>query len=102
MVAFGEELRREREERGVALEAICTATKVPIRHIRALEAGASPVAGLRAVSYAPELETAAGKVARATGRSGPHPKAAQILEPNSWHHGEQTPLLLTSRFARQG
>jgi cytoskeleton protein RodZ len=40
MAAFGEELRREREERGVAVEAISVATKVPIRHIRALEAGA--------------------------------------------------------------
>ena len=38
--AFGEQLRREREQRGVALEAICDATKVPARHIRALEAGA--------------------------------------------------------------
>ena len=38
--AFGEELRRAREERGVAVEAICAATKVPARHIRALEAGA--------------------------------------------------------------
>src|SRR5580698_1389742 len=40
LAAFGEELRREREERGVAVEAICNATKVPMRHIRALEAGA--------------------------------------------------------------
>jgi cytoskeleton protein RodZ len=40
LTAFGEELRREREQRGVALEAICSATKVPVRHIRALEAGA--------------------------------------------------------------
>ena len=39
--AFGEELRRAREERGVAVEAICAATKVPARHIRALEAGAT-------------------------------------------------------------
>jgi len=38
--AFGEELRRAREERGVTVEAICAATKVPARHIRALEAGA--------------------------------------------------------------
>jgi cytoskeletal protein RodZ len=38
--AFGEQLRRERETRGVALEAICTATKVPVKHIQALEAGA--------------------------------------------------------------
>lgn len=37
---FGEELRRAREERGVAVETICEATKVPARHIRALEAGA--------------------------------------------------------------
>src|SRR6202522_4039672 len=40
LAAFGEQLRREREERGVAVEAICSATKVPLRHIRALEAGA--------------------------------------------------------------
>ena len=40
VAAFGEELRRAREERGVAVETICGATKVPARHIRALEAGA--------------------------------------------------------------
>lgn len=40
MAAFGEELRRAREERGVAVETICAATKVPAKHIRALEAGA--------------------------------------------------------------
>jgi cytoskeleton protein RodZ len=39
VAAFGEELRRAREERGVAVETICEATKVPARHIRALEAG---------------------------------------------------------------
>ncbi|MDP9038119.1 MAG: helix-turn-helix domain-containing protein [Acidobacteriota bacterium] len=38
--AFGEQLRRERERRGVALESICATTKVPVRHILALEAGA--------------------------------------------------------------
>jgi cytoskeletal protein RodZ len=32
-------LRRAREERGVAVETICEATKVPARHILALEAG---------------------------------------------------------------
>ncbi len=40
MAAFGEDLRRAREERGVTVETICEATKVPARHIRALEAGA--------------------------------------------------------------
>jgi cytoskeletal protein RodZ len=40
LAAFGEELRRAREERGVAVEAICDVTKVPVKHIRALEAGA--------------------------------------------------------------
>ncbi len=40
MAAFGEELRRAREERGLAVETICEATKVPAKHIRALEAGA--------------------------------------------------------------
>jgi cytoskeletal protein RodZ len=39
VAAFGEELRREREQRGVAVEAICQATKVPAKHIHALEAG---------------------------------------------------------------
>jgi cytoskeleton protein RodZ len=38
--AFGDQLRRERERRGVAVEAICASTKVPVRHIRSLEAGA--------------------------------------------------------------
>ena len=40
VTAFGEELRRAREERGVSVEAICDATKVSARYIRALEAGA--------------------------------------------------------------
>lgn len=39
VAAFGEELRRAREARGLAVESICAATKVPARHIRALEAG---------------------------------------------------------------
>lgn len=39
MAAFGDELRRAREERGVAFETICETTKVPAKHIRALEAG---------------------------------------------------------------
>jgi cytoskeleton protein RodZ len=39
LAAFGEDLRRAREERGVAVEAICEATKVSPKHIRALEAG---------------------------------------------------------------
>lgn len=40
VAAFGEELRHEREMRGLALEAICEATKVSPKHIRALESGA--------------------------------------------------------------
>jgi cytoskeleton protein RodZ len=40
LAAFGEELRREREQRGLAVEAIREATKVPVKHILALEAGA--------------------------------------------------------------
>jgi cytoskeleton protein RodZ len=40
VAAFGEELRREREQRGVAVEAICQTTKVSAKHILALEAGA--------------------------------------------------------------
>jgi cytoskeleton protein RodZ len=39
VAAFGEELRREREQRGMAVEAICQVTKVSAKHIRALEAG---------------------------------------------------------------
>jgi cytoskeleton protein RodZ len=39
VAAFGEELRRAREERGVTVETICEATKVSAKHIRALEAG---------------------------------------------------------------
>ena len=38
--AFGEQLRHEREQRGLAVETICAATKVPVRHILSLEAGA--------------------------------------------------------------
>jgi cytoskeletal protein RodZ len=40
LAAFGEELRREREQRGVPVEAICQVTKVSAKHIHALEAGA--------------------------------------------------------------
>lgn len=40
VAAFGEQLRREREERGLAVEAICDATKVSVKYIRALEEGA--------------------------------------------------------------
>jgi len=40
LAAFGEELRREREQRGLAIEAVRDATKVPVKHILALEAGA--------------------------------------------------------------
>ena len=39
MAAFGEELRRAREERGITVETICQTTKVSAKHIRALEAG---------------------------------------------------------------
>jgi cytoskeleton protein RodZ len=38
VVAFGEELRKAREERGVSVETICQTTKVSAKHIRALEA----------------------------------------------------------------
>jgi cytoskeleton protein RodZ len=37
---FGEDLRRAREARGLAVESVSAATKVPLKHIRALEAGA--------------------------------------------------------------
>ena len=39
VATFGDELRRAREARGLAVETICATTKVPVRHIRALEAG---------------------------------------------------------------
>jgi cytoskeletal protein RodZ len=39
VAAFGEELRRAREARGMDVEAVCQTTKVPVRHIRALESG---------------------------------------------------------------
>jgi cytoskeleton protein RodZ len=37
MGQFGEELRRERESRGIALEAITDTTKISSRHLNALE-----------------------------------------------------------------
>jgi len=37
--AFGDELRKAREQRGLAIERISESTKVPAKHIRALEAG---------------------------------------------------------------
>jgi cytoskeleton protein RodZ len=40
VAVFGEQLRREREQRGMDVEMICATTKVPVRHILALEAGA--------------------------------------------------------------
>jgi cytoskeleton protein RodZ len=39
MIQFGQELRREREDRGVSVDAICAVTKVSFRHVEALEAG---------------------------------------------------------------
>jgi len=39
MDQFGEELRREREGRGVSVQEICAVTKVSLRHVEALEAG---------------------------------------------------------------
>jgi cytoskeleton protein RodZ len=38
MATFGENLRREREMRGVSLEEICDATKISVRLLRAVEA----------------------------------------------------------------
>jgi cytoskeletal protein RodZ len=40
VATFGEQLRRAREERGLAAESVCEATKVPLRHIHALESDA--------------------------------------------------------------
>src|ERR1700744_540351 len=37
MARFGEDLKREREERDTTLEAIADLTKISIRHLRALE-----------------------------------------------------------------
>jgi cytoskeleton protein RodZ len=39
MGQFGQELRREREGRGVSVDHICAVTKVSSRHVEALEAG---------------------------------------------------------------
>jgi cytoskeleton protein RodZ len=39
MSEFGEELRRERESRGIALESIVSATKISSRYLIALETG---------------------------------------------------------------
>ena len=38
MGQFGQELRREREDRGVSIDQICAVTKVSMRHVEALEA----------------------------------------------------------------
>ncbi len=38
MGQFGQELRRERMERGVSIDEICAITKVSTRHVQALEA----------------------------------------------------------------
>ena len=39
MGQFGQELRREREVRGVSVDTVCAATKVSLRHVLALEEG---------------------------------------------------------------
>lgn len=39
MVQFGDELRLEREQRGVSLEAMCASTKLSIRQLIDVEAG---------------------------------------------------------------
>jgi cytoskeletal protein RodZ len=39
MVQFGDELRLEREQRGVSLEAMCASTKLSLRQILDVEAG---------------------------------------------------------------
>ena len=39
MVQFGDELRLEREQRGVSLEAMCASTKLSIRQLSDVEAG---------------------------------------------------------------
>src|SRR5690242_14367566 len=40
MGKFCDELRREREQRKISIEAICQETKISQRHLRALESGA--------------------------------------------------------------
>lgn len=37
MGAFGERLRKQREQRGITLEAICSVTKISVRMLRAIE-----------------------------------------------------------------
>jgi cytoskeleton protein RodZ len=39
MSQFGQDLRQEREGRGISIEAVCAATKVSARHVEALEDG---------------------------------------------------------------
>ncbi len=39
LVEFGQQLRWERERRGVPIETVCAITKVSARHMEALEAG---------------------------------------------------------------
>lgn len=40
MEKFCDELRREREQRNISIEAICQETKISVRHLLALESGA--------------------------------------------------------------
>jgi cytoskeleton protein RodZ len=39
MTRFGDELRHERQSRGLSVEDVCAVTKVSVAHITALEAG---------------------------------------------------------------
>ena len=39
MIRFGQELRQEREGRGITVDAVCAVTKVSSRHVAALEEG---------------------------------------------------------------
>ncbi|WP_396271943.1 helix-turn-helix domain-containing protein [Granulicella arctica] len=39
MIQFGQELRHERERRGVSVDTVCAVTKVSLRHVEALEDG---------------------------------------------------------------
>ena len=39
MIEFGQELRQERESRGVSVGTVCAITKVSLRHVEALEDG---------------------------------------------------------------
>ena len=91
MAGFGEDLRAERERRGLSLETLCVQTKVQARHLEALEHGdygALPggvfrkgivraylaATGLEEQAWMPRFEQSQEEYARATGTT-PAPEA---------------------------